>query len=209
VRRVLARGDAAPDVSVVVTGMGQEAATAAASSWAPRVAAVVVCGIAGGLGGAAGAGDVVVASRLLDAAGADVGPVVALEVPGTVQGAVASVAAPVDDAAGRAALRAVGAVAVETEAAAWARACAVAGAPLVVVRAILDTPSLPLGRAAGLVQPGAAAPRAVDVVRVAVRPSAWTTLLRVGRMAGPAERSAARAAVSCSGALVDRSRAAL
>jgi nucleoside phosphorylase len=186
---------------VVVTGVGQVAAATAAAAYAPRAAAVVVCGLAGGLGGPAGPGDVLVASRLLDAAGADAGPVHPVEVVGAIRAAVASVDGLVDDVAGRAALRDLGAAAVETEAAAWSLACAQAGIPLTVVRAILDTPAVRLGPTADLVRPGATGPRLRDLSALLVRPAAWPALLRVGRLAGPAERRAAEAAVRAATAL--------
>jgi nucleoside phosphorylase len=201
VRRAL-RG--AGGVEVIVTGMGQDAAAAAAAVWVSRVRAVVVCGVAGGCGGDAGAGDVVLASRLVDASGAELpGAVDALMAPGGVVsvagalvGAVASVAAPVDDRVGRAALRARGVLAMETEAAAWAAACAAAGVRLVVVRAVLDTPGAPLGVAAQMVAPGAGGPRMRDVVPVLAQPAAWPALLRLGRAAATAERAAAAAAAA-------------
>lgn len=201
VRRALGERLDAAGVEVVVTGVGQAAAAAAAALWVPRAAAVVVCGVAGGLGGPAGPGDVLVATRLLDASGADAGPVHTVEVVGAIRAAVASVDGPVDDLDGRAALRELGAAAVETEAASWSRVCAPAGVPLVVVRAILDTPAVRLGRLAGLVRPGAAGPRLRDLSALLVRPAAWPALLRVGRLAGPAERRAAEAAVRAAVAL--------
>jgi len=191
-------------VEVVVTGMGQAAAARAAAAWMGRVRGVVVCGVAGGVGGAAGAGDVVVASAVLDAAGAPVGPVAAVEVPRVVVGAVASVDSAVDGDGSRAALRALGAVAMETEAAAWVRAGAAAGVPVAVVRCVLDTPEMPLGAAADLVHAGASAPGAGDLARVALRPAAWGSLLRIGRRASTAERRAAEAAIQAAVALAGR-----
>jgi len=194
------RRDAA-GIEVVVTGMGREAAASAASEWVARVGAVVVCGVGGGLGGVADRGDVVVASRLVDRSGAEIGPVVAVDVLGAVRGTVASVDAPVDDAAARAALDAVGAVAVEMEAAGWAPACAAAGVRLVVVRGILDTPAQPLGVGATMVRPGATGPGIGAMAGAAVRPRAWPGLVRLGRLAGGAERRAAEAAVRAAAAL--------
>jgi nucleoside phosphorylase len=193
-----------PGVEVVVTGMGQAAAARAAAAWVGRVRGVVVCGVAGGVGGAAGAGDVVVASAVLDAAGTAVGPVVVVEVPGAVVGAVASVESAVDGDGSRAGLRALGAVAAETEAASWVRAGAAAGVPVAVVRCVLDTPELPLGAAASLVRVGAAAPSTGDLARVALQPAAWGSLLRLGRRAGAAERRAAEAGVQAAVALAGR-----
>jgi nucleoside phosphorylase len=182
-------------VRVVVTGMGQVAARAAAEAWVPRVQAVVVCGVAGGCGGAAGAGDVVVASGLLEGDGSTLGALAEMHLPETVVGLVASTDAPVDSAEARAALRRQGVLAVETEAAAWAAECARTRVPLAVVRGVLDTPEAPLGPTAGLVQQGARGPKLRDVAPVLRRPGEWGTLLRVGRAAALAERRAAEVAV--------------
>lgn len=182
--------------------MGQRAAAAAAAAWVDRVRAVVVCGVAGGTGEHVQAGEVVVASRLIDAAGAGLAAVVPVELGGAPQGVVASVDHPVADRDGLLALRARGAVAVETEAASWARASATAGVPVAVVRGVLDTPDAPLGPAAGLVRLGASGPAVADVVRVAVRPRAWSALLAAGRRVGTAERNAADAAVRVARRLV-------
>jgi nucleoside phosphorylase len=197
VRRAL--GGAA-GVRVVVTGMGQAAAAAAAREWVPRVRAVVVCGVCGGTGGVARAGDVVVASGVW-AGGLVLPGVVAVELPGTVPGLVASVEAPVDSVRERAELLRAGVVAVETEAGGWAGACSAAGVPLAVVRGVLDTPEAPLGAAAGVVRAGERGPRVGAVAGLLVRPSAWGDLLRVGRAAGPVERRAAEAAVRAARAL--------
>jgi nucleoside phosphorylase len=201
VRRARRRRPEAAGLEVVVTGMGPDAAAACAAEWAGRVRAVVVCGLAGGLGGAAGRGDVVVASRLLDRAGSDLPGVVGMDVVGALRGVVASVERPVDGVAERAALVAMGAVAVETEAAGWAQACAAAGVPLVIVRGVLDTPAEPLGAAAELVKPGARGPRAADLVGLALRPLAWRSLLRLGRTAGMVERRTAEVALRAAMAL--------
>jgi len=192
VRRALGT---APGVLVVVTGMGQAAARTAADEWVPQVRAVVVCGVAGGTGGAAGAGDVVVASGLHLGRGAVPLDVLAPEVPGAVRGLVASADSPVDSAEERAALLVGGVLAVETEAAGWASRCAAQGVPLVVVRGILDTPDAPLGVAATLVREGDRGPRAGALAPVVLRPAEWVALLRVGRAAAVAERRAADVAV--------------
>lgn len=195
------RGD--EGVRVVVTGMGQAAAARAAGEWVPRARAVVVCGVAGGTGGAAGAGDVVVASALLvDGAVGD--GLAAVELPGAVVGVVASVRGVVDTPVSRAALRDAGAVAVETEAAAWAEACARLGVPLAVVRGVLDTPEEPLALAADMVRAGDRGPGARGVAAVAVRPATWPAMLRLGRRAAEVERRAAEAAVRVAAELASR-----
>lgn len=186
----------APGVRVVVTGMGQAAAARAAADWVPRVRAVVVCGVAGGTGGAAGAGDVVVASGLCVAPGAGVPGVTPVDVSGAVSGLVASVEAVADTPQARAELRAAGVVAVETEAAAWAAACVSHAVPLAVVRGVLDTPEEPLGAAAGLVAAGGRGPAVTAMASMAARPRDWPGLLRLGRRAADVERRAAEAAVS-------------
>jgi adenosylhomocysteine nucleosidase len=200
VRRALRRRGDIAGIEVLVTGMGQQAAAAAAGA-VPRVSAVVVCGLAGGCGGLAHRGDVVVASRLIDAAGAVLPGVVGVDVIGTMALPVASVDRVVDDPADRAALLALGAEAVETEGAAWACAAARAGVPVAVVRGVLDTPEDPLGIAASLVRPGATAPAVRDTARLVLRPGAWPALLRLGRTAGATERRVAEAAVRVAEAL--------
>jgi nucleoside phosphorylase len=184
-----------PGVQVLVSGMGQAAARIAADKWVPLVRAVVVCGVAGGTGGAAGAGDVVVASGLYVGRGESHEGVFALEVPGTVAGLVASVVSAVDSPAERAELRRAGVVAVETEAAGWAGACRSAEVPLIVVRGVLDTPEAPLGMAARMVRQGARGTTLSALAPVAVRPDEWRSLLRVGRTAAVAESAAAAVAV--------------
>jgi hypothetical protein len=188
-------GDA-PGVRVVVSGMGQAAARAAAAEWVPRVRAVVVCGVAGGTGGAARAGDVVVATGLHAGRGVEPPAVLRLEIPGALAGLVASVESPVDSAEERAALLADGVLAVETEAAGWALLCAAHQVPLVVVRGILDTPDAPLGIAATLVRDGDRRPSAGAIAPVVLRPGEWAALLRVGRAAAVAERRAAEVAAA-------------
>lgn len=184
----------AAEVRVVVTGLGQAAAARAAEEWVSQATGVVVCGVAGGTGGVARAGDVVAASGLLvDGAMRD--GLVVPELPGAVVGVVASVEGVVDSASERAALRDAGAVAVETEAAAWADVCARLGVPLAVVRGVLDTPEEPLEHAAGMVRAGARGPDARALAAVAVRPAAWPSMLRLGRRAGDVEQRVAVAAV--------------
>jgi len=181
-------------VLVVVTGIGQDAARAAAAEWVPQVRAVVVCGVAGGTGGAAGAGDVVVASGLFAGHGVSLPGVTPLELPGTVFGLVASVDAPVDSASARAALLAEGVVAIEMEAAGWAAVCGPAHTPLIVVRGVLDTPDTPLGAAASLLRPGDRGPGLATIVAMALRPRDWSALRRTQRAATLAEKRTAEVA---------------
>jgi nucleoside phosphorylase len=210
VRRRLGGGE----VRVLTTGMGQDAAAgAAAAALDAGVTAVVVAGVAGGCDPTLAVGTVVVATGLCDLGGRrlDAPPVdpairtavLAAAAP-AVAGTVASVDAVVDDAASRARLAATGALAIETEAAGWAAACLHAGVPLLVVRAVLDTPQRPLGAAAGLVRPGATAPSAWRLARLGTRPAAWGTLARLARLASRVEARAAAAAVAGAAALRDR-----
>jgi nucleoside phosphorylase len=203
VRRALG---AAGGVRVLTTGMGPEAAArAAGEELGAGVAAVVIAGVAGGCDPGLATGTVVVATALCDLAGRSldlpgapsraVGAALAAVAP-SVSGRVASGGGVVDDPAGRARLAAAGVLAVETEAAGWAPACRRAGVPLLVVRAVLDTPDRPLGDAAGLVRPGDTGPAPWRLARLGARPVAWATLARLARTAPAAERAAARAAVA-------------
>jgi adenosylhomocysteine nucleosidase len=198
-------------VHVVTTGMGPEAAArAAAAGLDGSIAAVVVTGLAGGCDPALTTGTVVLATGLCDLEGTaiDAPPpapavrdaVLAAAQP-AVAGTVASVAAVVDDPATRDRLAAAGAIAVETEAAAWAAASVAAGIPMVVVRAVLDTPARPLGAAARLVVPGATGASAARLVGLATRPSAWAAVPRLARDAARAEARAATAAVAAAVAM--------
>ncbi len=130
------------------TGDGpRNAARAAAELCARHKPALVVgAGVAGGLTPDLSIGDLVVAERVLDAAGQTPPPDAALTDraavrPGARRGALLSVDHPVVAAAEKAALAArVGSstAAVDMESAAWARAAAAAGIPFVILRAVSD-----------------------------------------------------------------------
>ena len=162
------------------------------------MACVIVCGVGGACDPALRVGDVVVASRMVDADGVPVaGADAVLTVPpvaGATVGVICSAGATIDGADARARLHASGVQVVETEACGWVAACVDAGTPLAVVRAVVDTPAAPLGVAATLVRAGASGPRISDVARVAAMPAQWPQLLRLGRAAALAERRAAYAA---------------
>ena len=183
--------------------MGQDAAARVArSEVGAGPDAVVVAGVAGGCDPALAAGTVVLATSLCDCAGAPLeAPLARPPVAGATLGTVASCDALVDDAGTRTRLAAAGVLAVETEAAGWAAACARTGVPLVVVRAIVDTPEHPLGAAAALVRAGEKGPAARRLARLLVRPAAWGTLARLARQAPRAESRAATAAVAAAVAL--------
>jgi hypothetical protein len=114
---------------------------------------------------------------------------------------VASGDAVADDPAARARIASTGAIAVETEAAGWAPACLRAGVPLLVVRAVLDTPTRPLGAAANLVRQGATTPSAWRLLQLGARPATWSTLARLARIASGVEERAAAAAVAAADTL--------
>jgi nucleoside phosphorylase len=198
-------------VRVVTTGIGPAAAArAAAAELGEDVTAVVVAGLAGGCDPALATGTVVVATGLCDPTGRSLdaprlepavfAAVLAAAAP-AVAGRVASGEAVVDDPAARARIAATGALAVETEAAGWAPACLRAGVPLLVVRAVLDTPARPLGAAAGLVRQGATTPSAWRLFRLTARPATWGTLAQLARAAPAVEARAAAAAVAATGPL--------
>jgi nucleoside phosphorylase len=201
-------------VRVVTTGIGPAAAArAAAAELGEEVTVVVVAGLAGGCDPALATGTVVVATGLCDPGGrcldaprlepAVFAAVLAAAAP-AVAGTVASGDAVADDPAARARIAATGAIAVETEAAGWAPACLRAGVPLLVVRAVLDTPTRPLGAAASLVRQGATTPSAWRLLQLGARPAAWSTLARLARVASGVEARAASAAVAAADTLRKR-----
>jgi adenosylhomocysteine nucleosidase len=204
-------------VRVVTTGIGPAAAArAAAAELDEEVTVVVVAGLAGGCDPALETGTVVVATGLCDPSGrlldaprvepAVFAAVLAAAAP-AVAGTVASGDAVADDPAARARIASTGAIAVETEAAGWAPACLRTGVPLLVVRAVLDTPTQPLGAAASLVRQGATTPSAWRLLQLGARPATWSTLARLARVASGVEARAATAAVAVAGALRDRAHA--
>jgi nucleoside phosphorylase len=201
-------------VRVVTTGIGPAAAArAAAAELGEDVTVVVVAGLAGGCDPELVTGTVVVATGLCDPGGrcldaprlepAVFAAVLAAAAP-AVAGTVASGAAVADDPAARARIAATGAIAVETEAAGWAPACLRAGVPLLVVRAVLDTPTRPLGAAASLVRQGATTPSAWRLLQLGARPATWSTLARLARVASGVEGRAAAAAVAAADTLRKR-----
>jgi adenosylhomocysteine nucleosidase len=198
-------------VRVVTSGLGQEAAArTAAAELARPVGAVVVCGFAGGCDPALVPGTLVVATALCDGDGTplDMTPLAAAvrdavlsAASPSVAGPVASTSGVVDHPAARARLAAAGVLAVETEAAAWAEACRRAGVPLVVVRAVLDTPERTLGELAGLIAPGGVGPSTWGLLRLVPRRGTLTALERAARGGRVASRHAAAGAAAAAAAL--------
>lgn len=146
-RAAMRRRGFGPDVVVAATGVGpRKAASAAARLFArhrPRL--VVGAGVAGALTEDLGVGDIFVAQRVLDAAGAAPPPdpqltARASAMPGTRTGTLVCVERPLVTASDKAALAAKldPPAAVDMESAAWARAAAGQGIPYVVLRAISD-----------------------------------------------------------------------
>lgn len=205
------RLDGVPAVRLLTTGMGPDAAAEAAlSELVPGAEAVVVAGVCGACDPTLAPGTVVVASALCDLGGR---PIEVPAVPEAVmqsaladapaaRGRVATGATVVDDPATRARLAAAGVLVAETEAAGWAGPCRRSHVPLLVVRAVLDTPARPLGAAARLVAPGEVGPPARRLLGLALRPGTWTSLPGLARAAALAEGRAAAAAVAAATALV-------
>jgi len=146
-RAALRRRGFGADVLVAATGVGpMNAARAAARLFArhrPRL--VVGAGVAGALSEDLGVGDIFVARRVLDAAGAAPPPdpeltARASAMAGARSGTLVCVERPLVTASEKAswAARVEAPAAVDMESAAWARAAAAHGIPYVVLRAISD-----------------------------------------------------------------------
>lgn len=198
---------------------------AAAGRTAERLgaaAAVVVAGIAGATTPVS-PGTVVVATRLVTLDGdllaeaTSLAPKDRLEavvaavraaVPKTVAGPVATGPRVVDDPRSRDVLARCEAVAIETEALGWVDACCRIGIPLVVVRAIVDTPHRRLGALADTFRPGADRASWSTVARLAANPIHWPALRRLAGDTRRAETALGAAVVAATGALSSSTRSA-
>lgn len=138
-RRRLAASPLASQVRVTHSGAGAEAAAKhIARVLTDRPALVIAAGFAGGLDPALRVGDLVVATNFSDHE-------VSARARGVTRGAFAHAGLPVESVAAKAALaRATDAIAVDMESPPVAAACARAGVPLLVVRAISDPAGEPL-----------------------------------------------------------------
>jgi adenosylhomocysteine nucleosidase len=189
-----------------------------------RPAAVIGAGVAGGLSEELAPGEIVVSVRVLDAAEEAPPPdpalvARALELPGLRAGTLLTVVRPALSVSQKAALLAraeaaspagtaeaathgaAGTASVDMESAAWARACAAAGVPYVILRAISDTADEDLPRYLALCMDKEGGIRRAAVARGAVlHPSAVPALLRMRRRVGDCCRSlgAAVAALAAS-----------
>jgi nucleoside phosphorylase len=139
-----------PGVVVAATGDGPLRAARSVSALFARhrPSLLIGAGVAGGLTGDLGTGDLLVAHRVLDGQG-EVTPwpdpvrvVYAAAKPGVRQGTILSVESPLVTAADKAAAAASAGpppAAVDMESAAWARTAAAQGVPYLIVRIVTDT----------------------------------------------------------------------
>jgi adenosylhomocysteine nucleosidase len=157
-----------------------------------RPAAVIGAGVAGGLSEELAPGEILVSVRVLDAAEEAPPPdpalvARALALPGLRAGTLLTVVRPALSAAQKAALAVRGGdlSCVDMESAAWARACAGAGVPYVILRAISDTADEDLPRYLALCMDKEGGIRRAAVARGAVlHPSAIPALLRMRHRVG-------------------------
>src|SRR5262249_36566327 len=178
------------------TGMGPRRATAAAVAAARTEAdAVAVAGFCGALDPALRPGDLVVATELRGPAGTTKCPAAAILAGALRRRGLAGHDGPLARSprrgrgAARAELHATGAIAVDMESA-WLAAAA-AGRPLVVVRAVLDTPTRELWNPVALTGGTVRAFRALRAAAGVL--DAW------GRAAGPRTIALASPRASCAG----------
>lgn len=200
VRRAL-RDAPVPGVTTAAVGIGPERALAATRCLlgASEVDHVVVSGIAGGLAPVTAVGDLVVPAAVVDGPTGDrfeatrLGPV---EPDGTIW--MAGTESYRDSDADRARYVEAGAVAVDMETAAIARACHEVGVPWTAFRAVSDMAGDPsVGPAVMDLVDETGRPRALPVIRFLVtHPHRIPRLARLGRDAGRAARIAAEAAVT-------------
>jgi len=182
-----------------LTGMGPVSLPAA--TWPRSARVVLVTGIAGGLTWSWTAGDLAVATALVDAAGrrrplAD-GPALAGLAIGARPATFASAADPVDGDRDRARWAGMGADLVDMETGSWADwAGGLEEGPegpvpvLCGLRAVVDTRGRRLGRAASLVPHGAPGVRLGRLLRLLLRDP--LVIPRLGRLAADRRRAARR-----------------
>ena len=165
----------APDVILLRTGMGPARSAAAAARLAPAGRPLLVAGVAGALSDDLAPGDVVVATEIRGGPAPIAVPsapllVAALRRAGLTvhSGPILSVPKVLDGTDARAQALRTGAIAVDTESAVLAAAAATGGRPVVVVRAVSDTPAQPL-RSIRIVRNGLSALRSLRAAAPVVR----------------------------------------
>lgn len=203
VRRAL-RDTTVLGVTTARVGIGPERALAATRRLlvAGDVDHVVVSGIAGGLAPATSVGDLVVPDTVVDGPTGEAfaaTPLGDVDPSGTIW--MAGTDSYLDTDEDRAGYVAAGAVAVDMETAAIARACAEAGVPWTAFRAISDMAGDPsVGPVVMDLVDGDGRPRPLPVLQFLVtRPHRIPRLAQLGRDASRAARTAAEAAVAAIG----------
>jgi hypothetical protein len=177
-----------PRIEVWETGLGLEAAARAASQ-ARFSPAILVAGVGGATSSGWTIGSVGVGSSVLDQESRwwqlDVDVHDRLVAAGVGHSAsLASRKQATDGAAERADLAAAGVDIVEMETAAWAQSKPTgANRPtLTALRSVVDTPAMPLGVAATLIEPGAASPSPIRIARLLLlRPASLRQLSQLHR----------------------------
>lgn len=177
-----------PKMQVWETGLGMAAAARAASR-APVAAAILVAGVGGATSSGWLIGSVGVAARVLDQESRwwqlDVESHDHLVADGVGHSAsLASRNQATDGTAARAELAAAGVDIVEMETAAWAQSLPIGANPptLTALRSVVDTPMMPLGVAATLIEPGATSASPLRILRLLIlRPGSLRQLRQVQR----------------------------
>jgi adenosylhomocysteine nucleosidase len=181
-----------PAVIAAATGDGPRKAARIAAVLCARYrpALLIGVGVAGALTPDLTVGDLVVAYRVLDAAGETTPPHAVLVVraaakPGARQGTLLSVDRPVVTAAGKAAWAGklgVGSAAVDMESAAWARAAAAHDIPCLIIRAVSDTSAEELpGYLTECMDEDGGMRRSAVAMRALAHPGSIPALLRMRR----------------------------
>lgn len=171
-------------------GPGRAARTGAALCARHRPSLLIGAGVAGALSPDLDVGDLVVAFRVLDAAGEAPAPngvlvVMAAAKPGARQGTLLSLDRPVVTAAAKAARFAElgpGSAAVDMESAAWARVAAAQEIPCLIVRAVSDASNEELpGYLSQCMDRDGGIRRSAVVLRALAHPASIPGLLRMRR----------------------------